>query len=157
MGGIECLIQRREGFGVVHQVDLHAADVDRLTARGLDLLDRGDRVFLGSIEMADTLEIDRPRPGSDPAGVGIDPARLAVGDGVQYPGRQFPVRLGGGDRGLTHRGRREQRGQRHLRCRAGGGEGRQAEGQGQQQGQAQDTAMHHEARLGMKTASWPVF
>jgi len=51
-GRVERLIQAGERIGMVHQVDLHAADVDRLDAARLQCVDRGDRLGLGVVVAA---------------------------------------------------------------------------------------------------------
>jgi hypothetical protein len=52
----------------VEQIDLHAADIDRLAAARLDFLDRGDGLLLGLVKMADTKIVDGPWPASHIAG-----------------------------------------------------------------------------------------
>ena len=51
---------------MMHQVDLHAADVDRAHAARLQRPHGGDRLRLGVVEAALSLGIDRPGPGLTP-------------------------------------------------------------------------------------------
>ena len=67
-GGIERRIQRGEGVRMVHQVDLHAADIDRAHALRLHRAHGVDRLPLAGEELAAALDIDGPGPGPDLAG-----------------------------------------------------------------------------------------
>ena len=59
---IESLLQRGERMRVVHQVDLHAADVDRAHSLGLQGLHRGHRLRLGLVHVVGALGVDAPWP-----------------------------------------------------------------------------------------------
>ncbi len=97
---IERSVQAREGMRVVHQVHLQAADVDRLHALGLQVLDGRDRIGLGGEELAGAAHVDGPRPRPRPAG-GIGPAAFDDADRRQQAGRDVLRPLRRPDRVVT--------------------------------------------------------
>ena len=111
-GGIERLLQAGEGIRMVHQVDLHAADVDRADATGLQPPRRGDRLLLGVVEAALPFGIDGPGPGRQHAAGRIAPAALDPADRRQELRRQGAGPLGGNDRGAAQRAWGEDRDER---------------------------------------------
>ena len=72
---------------MVHQVDLHATDVDGPHAAGLQVTHGGNRILLGGEELASPLGIDGPWPGPDDALV-VQASALNFSDGPQQPGGQ---------------------------------------------------------------------
>ena len=77
--GIERLIEGGEGVRVVHQVDLHAADVDGAFALRLVGLDGGDNFGAGFVNMIGAFDVDAPRPGVD-LSLGVSPAAFDAAD-----------------------------------------------------------------------------
>ena len=80
---IESLLQGREGGGMMHEVDLRAADVDGPHASSLSLPHPCDRLPLGVEEVRLTLGVDRPRPGLAHARGLVAPAALDDADRLQ--------------------------------------------------------------------------
>jgi hypothetical protein len=78
--GLECLVQAGEGVGVVHQVDLHAADVDVALARGPQSLDMCNSFALGGEVATVARIVDGPRPSRGTALVTIVAARFGDRD-----------------------------------------------------------------------------
>ena len=126
---IEALVERGEGGGVVDQIDLEAANVDRTDAARLVLADGADGLGLAAEMLAAARGVDRPRPA---AALRIRPTALNLADRRQQSGRQAPAALGfhprleAGDRHQfsPRRGRRGEAG--HHQRRSGKAAGRLA-------------------------------
>ena len=84
---IEGRIQAGKGIGMVHQVDLHAAHVDRPDASRLHRPHRADRLRLGVIEGPLPLGVDGPRPGVGHAGGRVPAAAFHPADRRHQPMR----------------------------------------------------------------------
>ena len=126
IGGIDLRFERQvqagEGGGMVHQVDLHAANVDRLHPTLLHGAHRGDCLRLGVIKESLALGIHRPGPGMRSAGGRIAPTALDPANGGQQIGRDcaavfcrgncHPAQQALGDRWLQDRFSPGRRGQR---------------------------------------------
>ena len=102
--GVERIFERGEGGGVVHEVDLHAADIDGAGTTGLVGLNGGDGLLLGVENLADALDIDGPGPGHDAAA--LAPSAFHDGDGLHQPVRHAKGAFGLGDRLATWLGLR---------------------------------------------------
>lgn len=119
---VECLLQRGEGVRVVVQVDLHAADVDRADALGLQGTDGGQGGAFGGEVVAGAFGVDGPGPRGDVAAA-IGAAAFDAGNGGHQHGRDGGGALGGEDGVAALVARREPGG---LGCACGG---RQGEGE----------------------------
>lgn len=95
--GVEAGLHAGEGVGVVQQVDLHAADVDRPRPGGQARLHLGDRLLAAGHVAPFAGGVEGPRPGLHPAGRRAS-AGLDAGDGAQQAGRQAGILVGKGDR-----------------------------------------------------------
>ena len=104
-GRVEGFFERGEGVGVVHEVDLHAADVDGAGAAGAVGGDGGDGLLLCVEPFADALDIDGPGPGGDGAGV-VAAAAFHDGHGLHQAVRHGGDVLDQGDGGAAERGLR---------------------------------------------------
>lgn len=102
---VEGLLQGRERLRVVHEVDLHAPDIDRAYALVLQPLDGGDRFGLGGEIQALAFRIHGPRPGQPLAGPRIGTPAFHPADGGQQMVGDDRAALGRLDRGLAQQAR----------------------------------------------------
>jgi hypothetical protein len=105
---IERLVQRREGRGMVHQIDLAAANVDGAHAASLRLPHPVHRLCLGVEDVRFSFSVDRPGPGFASSCGLVAPAALDHADGLQDTGRDAVSCLGGSQCSPAHLAGRDQ-------------------------------------------------